>query len=58
MPIAEKAQAFARFSYDKNFENYIINRLDFKVNPTKRVKKVEFTSANNGYNILIYGVFL
>ena len=58
VPIAEKTQAFARFSYDKNFENYIINRLDFKVNPTKRVKKVEFTSANNGYNILIYGVFL
>lgn len=57
-PVAENAKEFARFSYDKNHENYIINRLDLKLDGRKTVETVEFKSINENYKILIYGVYL
>jgi hypothetical protein len=57
-PLASKATEFARFSYDKNFENYIINRLDVSFGKEKKVKRVKMASLNNEYDLLIYGIFV
>ncbi|MBO5224261.1 MAG: hypothetical protein J6C23_07110 [Clostridia bacterium] len=57
-PIAEKSYTYAYFSYDKNFENYVINRLDLSLpKDFGEVEKVVLRLLNNGYNVLIYGVF-
>lgn len=55
-PICENASRFAVFHYDKNFENYIINRLDCKLSERKTAARVIFRSLSNGYDILVYGV--
>ena len=55
-PVAEKATRAAKFSYDKNFEEYIINRLDINVQE-KEIAKVTFEALNESYNVLIYGIF-
>lgn len=58
-PVAEKSYTYAYFSYEKNFENYVINRLDISVpKDFGGVSKVFFHSLNKAYNILIYGVFV
>ena len=56
-PVAEETTPFARFSYDKNFESYIINKLEIKFLQTKTINKVSVKSLDNGYDLLIYGVF-
>lgn len=56
-PHAVCARPFARFSYDKNFENYLINRLDLKLSDRKAVKRITLRSLNRGYDMLIYGIF-
>lgn len=57
-PRAENASRFALFDYDKNFENYVINRLDLKLSGKKRVTKVEIRSLNKGYDLPIYGIYV
>ena len=55
-PVAENARRFLSFSYDKNFESYVINYL--KLPTTKKmISKVEIQSTSPNYNTLIYGVF-
>jgi hypothetical protein len=56
-PIAEKTERFAEFSYDKNFENYLINRLDLSLGQKRRIVKITVSSCNNGYMLLTYGIF-
>lgn len=56
-PIAEQATPWATFSYDKNFENYLINRLDLTLSAAGAVKQVRITSENNGYQLLFWGIF-
>ena len=56
-PIAEQAHRFARFGYDKNFEIYILNRLDVAVDHTSTVKCIEFIAESDETIPLIYGVF-
>ena len=55
-PVAENARRILSFSYDKNFESYVVNRLEL---PTegKKISKVEIQSTNQNYNTLIFGVF-
>ena len=57
-PICENAKKFALFSYDKNFENYLINELSLPLNNEKTVTKITFSSENNGYAFLIYAVLV
>jgi hypothetical protein len=57
-PQAERATRFASFSYDKNFENYIMNRLDLRLSATRRIRTVELCSTGPGDDLLLYGVFL
>lgn len=56
-PRADMAPRFAEFSYDKNFELYVINRLTLPLNGEKKVQRVEITSADHGYTMLTYGCF-
>lgn len=55
-PTAEKAKRHAVFSYDKNFEQYIINCLEIELDGKRNAKSVEI-SAVEGKSILVYGVF-
>ena len=57
-PIGEHLTTFAKFSYEKNFENYQINRYDVELGKERAIRSVSLRSANHGYNLLIYGVFL
>ena len=57
-PRADNAPRFAELSYDLNFEQYVINKLEFKLDSAKPVKSIEISSLNKGYGILVYGVFL
>lgn len=56
-PYAKELTRFAKFSYDKNFENYIINRLDISLPCGKTLKRITFKGKSSMYDILIYGVF-
>ena len=56
-PLAEEARRFAIFGYEKNFEIYVMNRLDIKTDSTENILRVEFTSDSDRYLPLIYGVF-
>ncbi|MBO5286103.1 MAG: hypothetical protein J6B16_04315 [Clostridia bacterium] len=56
-PVAKNATKFLEFSYDKNFENYLINRLVVKLPYKKEVSKITITSQKNGYVLLFYGIF-
>lgn len=57
-PQADLARRFAEFSYDKNHENYVINRLDLPLKGAGALKEITLTSCNRGYAILIYGLYL
>lgn len=57
-PIAEKSARFATFGYDKNFEQYLLNRLDVKLQSNKTLIGVELTAENDAYAPLIYGLFV
>ena len=54
-PIAENALRALEFSYDKNFEEYLVNKLDIKTEK-KPISSVTIKSINDKYNVLIYGV--
>ena len=54
-PICENATRIATFSYDKNFEEYIINKFDISID--KEIEKVVITPTNEKYKLLIYGVY-
>lgn len=55
-PRADKAPRLAEFSYDLNYEQYIINRLTLELDSVRSVKRVEISSLGNGYSVLIYGI--
>ena len=55
-PLADKAPRFAMFSYDRDYEIYVINRLDIPLSEPASVKEIRITSANNGYKLMLYGV--
>lgn len=57
-PIAEVATPFARFGYEKNFENYIMNRFDLDLGEVLNIQKISVCSANRGYHLLIYGILI
>ena len=55
-PYCENATRIATFSYDKNFESYIINQLDIEI-LSKPIDKIILKSVNNQYKILVYGIY-
>ena len=56
-PRADRAPRIAELSYDRNFEQYVINRLTLPLGGVKHVQRVELISADRGYQVLVYGVF-
>ena len=56
-PIAENAECFANFSYEKNRENYRINLLKLKTENKGIIEKISFNCVSDDYKILIYGVY-
>ena len=50
-PVAERAERFAEFSYDKSFEAYVINRLDIDLGAKEDVESVELVRSNEKYDI-------
>jgi hypothetical protein len=55
-PQAKNATRIAELSYDKNFEEYIINRLDILVQK-KEISRVKLKSLTPDYKVLVYGIF-
>lgn len=53
---AKNATRFATFGRDKNFDVYLMNRLELAVNPEKTVKTVRL-GALTDTSILLYGAF-
>lgn len=57
-PVCENAPCYARFSYDKNFENYLINRLDIMLDEQIYCRKLTIRDVGNGYDTLFYGAWI
>ncbi len=55
-PIAEDAETFAYFGYDKNFEKYVINCKEIKTSRSSPIKEITIRSKGNGYALLLYGI--
>lgn len=53
-PVAENAVKAAEFGYDKNFEQYILNKIQLFVEKT--IIKMTVSSADRGYALLFYGI--
>lgn len=56
-PVAEKARPFAYFGYDRNTENYLINRLDIPLSSDSEVENVVLEAVSDRYGLMIYGIF-
>lgn len=56
-PVAENAEVFARFHYDRNFEDYQIGCLSLSLPESRVVRSVEFGGCSPAYQLLLYGVF-
>ncbi|MBQ7761339.1 MAG: hypothetical protein IJ400_04715 [Clostridia bacterium] len=54
-PVAESSKRLLSFSYDKNFEEYVINSLELRVEK-KEISQIKIKSLNPSYNVLIYGI--
>ena len=57
-PRGDDLSRFMEFSYDKSYEQYIINALTLELGGARRVRRVEIEGSGNGYAILNYGVII
>ena len=56
-PIAEKCERYCKFSYDKSFEQYVMNKLTIDLGKNKNIKSISLESEDKGYVLLTYGIF-
>lgn len=56
-PRADCSPRMAEFSYDQNFEKYVINALEIHLDCAVSVDRVEIESLGRGYQLLMYGIF-
>lgn len=56
-PVCPNAKRVFEFSYDFDFEQYIVNCMSVKTDGTKKIDKIVINSSEN-YNILLYGITL
>ena len=56
LPVAERATELARFHYDENHENYLINRIRLPLPSRCVVTRVTVRSEAEGYALLFWGV--
>ena len=57
-PVAFRSERYAFFDYGKDFDYYLINSFEISLKEKKDIKRVEIKSAHNGYQLLIYGIFV
>ena len=55
-PWAENSPRLAVFGYNKNFERYILNVRRLPLPQGSAVRRVTVVSADNGYDLLVYGI--
>lgn len=55
-PVAANCNRAITFSYDKNFEQYLVNVKRLTVNPQKKIKNIRIHILDSSYNLLIYGI--
>ena len=55
-PTAASAERVIEFSYDGNFEQYIVNLFKIKTDQNKTVKALKLKALDNSYSPLIYGI--
>jgi hypothetical protein len=55
--VGEKTETVAIFGYEKNFENYVLNKTEIELGSRKDIQKVTIVSAEKGYDLLIYCIF-
>lgn len=56
-PVAEKATPFARFGYERNSENYIMNKLVLPLSESCDIDTVTVEAVSGGYGLMIYGIY-
>ncbi len=56
-PASQNAKRLLSFSYDKNFEEYIINHIEIKTKG-EAISQIEIKSLNSSYDVVIYGVYV
>ena len=56
-PIAERSSRACVFGYDKNFEQYVMNRFDLSLDGDLAVQRIEICAESADYLPLIYDVF-
>lgn len=56
-PIAENSVRLARFHFDIDFENYVMNGREIPLQD-KPFTEIEIKSENNGYDLMVYGLYL
>ncbi len=55
-PVASNCTRAITFSYDKNFEWYLVNVKKIEVNSEREIKNIRIHSLDSSYNLLIYGI--
>ncbi len=57
-PIAENTERYAVFGYDRNHENYVINKLTLRLAKASEIDSIHIRSAGAGYDLMFYGVLV
>ncbi len=55
-PVASNCNRAITFSYDKNFEQYLVNIRKLDVNAQKEIKNIRIHRLDSSYNLLVYGI--
>ena len=55
-PVTESSERIGIFGYNKNFEQYIMNKATFELGGRKDIRRISLSSANNGYSLLVYAI--
>lgn len=55
-PVAENAKRIIEFSYNKNFEQYLVNLYILPVDNRRKVKSFKIKVNDDSYNLLLYGI--
>ncbi len=54
-PTAEKSKRVIEYSYDIDYEQYVVNMSEVNIKE-KEISKIIFSGCGNGYNVLLYGI--
>lgn len=57
-PVCENSPRIGIFGYDKNFEQYVINKAELRLENQSKLKRITAMSCNNGYSVLVYGIMI